>query len=154
MKPLRIIFLDFDGVMNNEGSFKNGKVEPLDLNAIKLLNSLILATDACIVISSSWRTTNTLDFIQRMMEDSGFNFPEKIIGATSSLSNRTENGLWIAKTRGKEIALWLEQVSVSSFVIFDDHDDMDPVKDNLIQTTFEKGLLQEHIDLAIKILLK
>jgi trehalose-6-phosphatase len=152
-KKLRIIFLDFDGVLNNEGSFKNGKVEPIDPKAIELLNSLIRETDACIVISSSWRTTNTLDWLQTMMSNAGLEFPERIIGLTTNLSNKTDCGLWIAKTRGKEIALWLEQVYVDSFVIFDDNDDMEPVKDNLVQTTFEKGLLQEHIDKAKKILL-
>ncbi|MCK9567606.1 hypothetical protein M0R72_01490 [Candidatus Pacearchaeota archaeon] len=36
----------------------------------------------------------------------------------------------------------------------DDDDDMEPFQDHLIQTTFANGLLQEHIDRAIEMLLK
>ena len=150
-KPLRIIFLDFDGVMNNAGSLD--KIDPLDSKAIQLLNDLVNATDACIVISSSWRIGNTLHWSQLMMARAGFKFPEKIIGATMEISDKTNGGIWVSKTRGQEIALWLEQVSVDSFVIFDDESDMDPVTDHLVKTTFETGLLEEHIERAKKLLL-
>lgn len=32
-KPLRVIFLDLDGVMNNVGSFQGSKMDPLDSSA-------------------------------------------------------------------------------------------------------------------------
>jgi hypothetical protein len=79
------------------------------------------------------------------LERAGFEYPERIIGATIEIIGRN-------KTRGQEIAMWLEQVPVDSFVIFDDDDDMEPVQDHLIQTTFEHGLLQEHIDRAREML--
>jgi len=145
-KPLRIIFLDIDGVLNNKECFTGTQLDPIDPNALKLLNRLVMDTDACIVISSSWRIGNTLHWIQIMLEKAGFDFPERIIGATIEIIGRN-------KKRGQEIAMWLEQVSVDSFVIFDDDDDMEPVQDRLIQTTFEKGLLKEHIDKAREMLL-
>lgn len=152
-KTLRIVFLDIDGVLNNAGSFKSAQIDPLDSKAIQLLNDLVSATGACIVISSSWRIGNTLHWIQLMMARAGFEFPERIIGATMEISDKTNGGIWVSKTRGQEIALWLEQVSVDSFVILDDDDeDMDPVKDHLIKTTFEKGLLKEHVERAKKLL--
>lgn len=145
---LRIIFLDFDGVVNNIGSFSNGKMDPIDPYAIELLNSLVKETDARIVISSSWRIGHSLNFIQVMMAKAGFEYPERIIGATIELSEKTNGGFWTTKTRGQEIDIWLNQVPVDSFVIFDDNDDMDPVKDHLIQTTFENGLQKKHIERA------
>lgn len=145
-KPLRIIFLDIDGVLNNQGCFEGQQLDPIDPNALKLLNRLVIDTDACIVISSSWRIGNTLHWLQIMLEKAGFDFPERIIGATIEIIGRN-------KTRGQEIAMWLDQVSVDSFVILDDDDDMEPVQDRLIQTTFEHGLLQEHIDKARDMLL-
>jgi len=151
-KKLKVIFLDFDGVLNNEGSFKGMKMDPIDLDAVKLLNGLIKDTDACIVISSTWRIGQSLHWLQLMMVNAGFESPEKIIGATMEISNKTNGGIWVSKTRGQEIALWLEQVSVDSFVILDDEDDMDPVKDHLVQTTFKTGLLPEHIEQAKKML--
>jgi hypothetical protein len=140
---LKIIFLDIDGVLNNESLFSKQKPEPIDSTAIRLLNELITDTGACIVISSSWRIAYSLYQLQKLLTTVGFRFPEKIIGATSDLSGQV---------RGQEIALWLQQVPVKSFVILDDDDDMEPVKDHLIQTTFEFGLQQKHIALAKKLL--
>lgn len=151
-KPLKAIFLDMDGVMNNEGSFGDAKMDPIDPKSVKLLNGLIRDTDACIVISSTWRIGQSLHWLQLMMVNVGFEFPERIIGATMEISSKTNGGIWVSKTRGQEIALWLEQVSVDSFVIFDDEDDMDPVKDHLVKTTFKTGLLPEHIEQAKRIL--
>jgi hypothetical protein len=152
-KPLRIIFLDLDGVMNNEGSFKGAKMDPIDPHAIKLLNELVRDTDSCIVISSAWRIGNPLHLIQVMMAGVGFEFPERIIGATMDISDKTNGGIWVTKNRGQEIALWLNQVDVDSFVILDDDADMDPVMDRLVKTTFDTGLQKEHIEQAKKILL-
>lgn len=146
MRKLKVIFLDIDGVMNNESCFTTQRMDPIDPNAIKLLNRLVMDTDACIVISSSWRIGHPLHYLQIIFERAGFEFPERIIGATMEIIGHD-------KTRGQEIAMWLEQVPVDSFVIFDDDDDMEPVQDHLIQTTFEQGLLQEHIDKAKEMLL-
>jgi len=152
-KPLRIIFLDIDGVLNNAGSFKRAQMDPIDPYAIQLLNDLVKSTDSCIVISSAWRIGNTLHLIQVMMASVGFEFPERIIGATMEISDKTNGGIWVAKSRGQEIALWLNQVPVDSFVILDDNDDMNPVMDHLVKTTFDTGLQKEHIEQAKKILL-
>lgn len=151
-KKLKVIFLDIDGVLNNEGSFTKSRMDTLDPTAVKLLNDLVMDTDACIVISSAWRIGNSLHWLQCMIAKVGFEFPERIIGATMEISHQTNGGVWVSKTRGQEIALWLEQVPVDSFVIFDNDDDMDPVSDHLIQTTFKEGLLPEHIERAKKML--
>jgi hypothetical protein len=158
-KPLRIIFLDIDGVLNNKGSFKDPQMDPLDPNAIQLLNDLVRDTEACIVISSAWRIGNTLHWIQLMMRRAGFRFPERIIGATMEIPKDDDGDILalsingeFERNRGQEIALWLKQVQADSFVIFDDDDDMDPVQDHLIRTTFDSGLLEEHIEQAKKML--
>jgi hypothetical protein len=149
-KKLRIIFLDLDGVLNNSETLGEN---PLDPTSIGLLNELVRDTDACIVISSSWRIGNTLNLIQLMLKIGGFKYTEKIIGATSDLATVSEGGIWVAKTRGSEISLWLDQVPVDSFVILDDDNDMDQLMYHLVQTDFKNGgLLREHIEKAKKIL--
>lgn len=147
---LRIIFLDIDGVMNHEKLFE--AMDPICPNAIKLLNELVQYTDARIVISSHWRTSYALTTLQRMFQDAGFDWPERIIGTTIDLAHISYYS--VKRTRGQEIDLWLQQVPVHSFVILDDYNDMDHLLDHLVQTTFDKGLTSEHVEKAKEILMR
>lgn len=144
-----IVFLDIDGVLNHEDYLKysdnTDMSNMLDPKAINLINDLLQATKAKIVISSSWRLGHSLNEIQNLFQKVGFHYPERIIGATIDLPN---------KPRGDEIALWLAQVPIDAFVIFDDDEDMSSVQENLIQTQFVDGLQKIHIDLAKKLILK
>lgn len=135
---MKVIFLDFDGVMNTESFvlhfFKimemsqvqrpeakqlrkvliqdtyGNLFDPLCLN---LLEWIIEETEAKIVVSSAWRNSG-LEWIRNMWKDRGY--PGEIYDITPYI--------WNAK-RGEEIDKWLGQhTEVSKYVIFDDDSDM------------------------------
>jgi len=152
---MKIIFLDIDGVLNSlpflkkkaeeykDGVWDSNNLDMIDPLAVNLLNQLVQDTGANIVVSSSWRIGYTVVYLQNILMASGLEHPERIIGTTSSQTH---------KDRGFEISLWLQQVSVDSFVVLDDDSDMTGVMDNLVQTSLDKGLTQQDIDKARKIL--
>lgn len=145
---MKIIFLDIDGVLNN-GDFLYNQVqtqmtapkECIDRKAVMLLNQLIDETGAKVVISSSWRLFYTIEELREYLSENGFE--GEVIDYTEDL---------YTEPRGKEIKKWLDTHKVESFVILDDDGDMAEVAPYLIQTDFYKGLLEEHVDSAVKML--
>jgi hypothetical protein len=167
---MKVIFLDVDGVLNSvddlmEYREKNnikGSILYDDIadKRVLLLKELVEKSKAEIVISSSWRMgwlrngkpkelnpNGLLYKLQTKLKEFNLNF----IDVTPSLWDKD-----IRYTRGDEIRTWLENhPEVTNFVILDDEDDMcEFTKSNLVQTTYEHGLLQEHVDKAFKILNK
>jgi hypothetical protein len=139
-----VVFLDIDGVLNNEKLLKNnGGIDAIDPESLKLVQELLEQTGANIVITSVWRIGHSLYWIQHMFRTLGFLYPERIIGATMNLPE---------EQRGKEIKLWLSQVPVDGFVILDDDADMDGLGDHLVKTSFDTGLTRKHIEKAKKLL--
>jgi hypothetical protein len=142
-----IVFLDVDGVLNNKSFLlkRSDFEESSEFNPdnVKLLNKLLKETNASVVISSSWRIGHSLYWLQTMLEKVGFEYPERIIGATISDTK---------SQRGDEIDMWLRQLHIDAFVILDDDDDMSVVKDKLVQTNFETGLSEEHVEAAKRII--
>ena len=56
MKSCKIVFLDFDGVLNSEQSVRElGTRYRFAPNNVAALNEVLRQTDAFLVISSSWR---------------------------------------------------------------------------------------------------
>jgi hypothetical protein len=56
--------------------------------------------------------------------------------------------------RGGEIKRWLAMArdDVEQFVILDDSSDMDGVAGRLVQTDYDYGLVDDHVELAIRML--
>lgn len=133
-----VLFLDCDGVINNEKFFQKLVHNEIDPESMTLLNNLVEETNISIVISSTWRLDYSLYIIQNLFKENGFKYSDNIIGATPYCSG---------KTKDFEIQTWLNKVSVDAFIIFDD-DDTDSLQDYLIKTQFEYGLLKEHIEKA------
>lgn len=120
----KVIFLDIDGVLNDD-DYTGIKVHE---DKVKLLAKLVNATDADIVISSSWRYY-IRQYILRISE--GEEIPPdmapvrlltslferynlKISGFTPELSSGPD-------ARPMEIRAWLiNQINIDSFVILDD----------------------------------
>ena len=81
---MKIIFLDFDGILNHEAFYKeryekrnDGNViehpyNQIDPKCVANLNNLCEATGAKIVISSTWRNSG-LDYCKDVLEYHGFN---------------------------------------------------------------------------------
>lgn len=142
---LKIIFLDFDGVLNSTQSAiyhvrKRTQYDTIFIGdwcpiAFSNLKRLLEATpDARIVVSSSWRHGRTLEQLREILMAEGVD-PSRIIGATPSSSVRGEQ-------RGWEIQDWLDaHPEVKDYVIIDDDADMLPhQQEHFVQTDGHIGL--------------
>jgi len=163
---LRYVFLDVDGVLNSrQGLLAKGppdyadRLNPTDFEIgfnqicreyVLRLNGLV-ASDVRFVLSSTWRRWYNVNVMQEMLNKHGFR--GVIVGATPHLDD---------KPRGKEIAAWLEselaielargQLAWPAFVILDDSGDMDNLRGRLVQTDYDTGLQDEHVQRARKML--
>jgi hypothetical protein len=140
---MKIIFLDIDGVLNNELWFKKGKEKGsgttgdyeksmFDPKCIEQLNWLTDETQAKIVVSSSWRTGRSLKQLIKLFNDVGIT--GEVIGKTPLLNFKVHEGVEYnySVPRGCEIKAWLElnkdkinnKMSKIRYVILDDDSDM------------------------------
>jgi len=158
---MKIIFLDIDGVINSAfdwvpmsergtTDFNSTLWDVHDLmpKYIARLNEIIDATDAKVVISSSWRIQYKHSEIESMLKQQGF--VGDVIGETPVFS-QTPDG-----DRGDEIKFWLNtHDDIDAFVILDDID-FDGIVANFytqfVHIKKSTGLLPKHIEKAIKIL--
>lgn len=140
---MKIIFLDFDGVLNSEASFRLEQRRKTlhvsdTLSDIACSNlQYILEQDSSvrIVISSTWRKLHTLEelksFLQARLVDGS-----KVIGKTPAV---------LSCDRAHEINLWLgDNPGVTKFVVIDDDLDVLAITDprgRIFQTSWEDGLL-------------
>lgn len=135
-KPLRVLFLDLDGVLNSHRSCLalGGLPHSLGADDLRLFDPLALAMVQAlcdvgylsVVVSSSWRILHHWDNIGRAL-----NLPT--IDATPRLGG----------VRGEEIALWLETppMPVEAYAIVDDDSDMLPEQmPRFVQTKYSEGL--------------
>jgi|CXWL01.1.fsa_nt_gi hypothetical protein len=79
---LKILFLDFDGVLNTDADVSLDR-DALRVDLIGLLNTVLTVTGAVVVVSSDWRLHHTVDQLTDMLRAKGFT--GTIIGATSRL---------------------------------------------------------------------
>ena len=158
---MKIIFLDFDGVLNDASSLaehwrihRNNKC--VEAKMVAQLNRIIEETGAVCVVSSTWRKFFSLDQLSGILEKRGFT--GKLIAKTEDFAM---NGCFgeTRACRGEEIDSWLKNskyaINVESFVILDDDSDMEPHMNRLVQTSYYKdpgGLCEEHTDRAIEML--
>lgn len=159
---IKIIFLDFDGVLTSiDGILRGFKSKfgqaLIDPEYVARLNRIIDATNAVCVVSSTWRQDHTLIELQQFLDDAGFT--GKLIDVTKKLHLSPYKPTERAVCRGDEIQLWLDAEAdpgVDSgpvkFVILDDDSDMDNLIDRLVKTSWEHGLQDEHVERAIKML--
>lgn len=148
---MRVIFLDFDGVLNPgkhaarlHKLWKQGKAKSRDEygqlfneHCVFLAEVLVDTTEAKVVISSTWRKRLSLEQLRDMFKVRGITID--IYDVTPSLNT----------IRGEEIECWLlEHDEVESYVIIDDNSDMLPEqKPHFIQCSSKTGLT---LDLASK----
>ena len=149
----KIIFLDFDGVLNTEhyqgllqyqgkpwqdeyGAF-------FDPKAVKQLKRIIDATDADIVVESSWKYLG-LDAMKELWEVR--NLPGTIIDITPSL---------LGKNKGVEIASWLSKYAkqdIRYVIIDDEYVILDFQLPHFILTNPYEGITEEQANRAISML--
>lgn len=154
---MKIIFLDFDGVLN---SVEYDRVRDrtvntnIDESRLPLLKQIVDATQAKIVLSTSWRrhwNKNAGDcdgvglWINAVFEKYGL----EIYGKTPQLH--------FGAGRKAEVLSWLEfpPEAVDDFVILDDYAlGWEELGAHLVKTSpyIGRGLEIEHVEKAIKIL--
>lgn len=153
MKSNRLLFLDFDGVLNHEAWLRQwhdrSVISPqddsdmLDPSRIALIDRIVRETGTDIVISSTWRRMFILGELNRMLRDRGLS--KDIVGKTPTGSGPPK----YLTNRGSEINVYLStslwEGEVDSFVIVDDDSDMDPHADRLVQTDYVGGIEEHHI---------
>jgi len=172
----RVVFLDMDGVLNSDCYFKaigdkqipipekewnaaidtdewwTGMIDPVP---VERLNRIIAATEAKVVISSSWRYHCTPEMMQRFLDTKGFK--GEVIGRTP-IVNQMPGGFQNTGKRGTEIEIWLvknRHLNVMDY--FAILDDIGPggfpgLEAHHIHTSWGYGLLEEHVQPAIDLL--
>lgn len=154
---MKILFLDFDGVLNSldnkEANYFLWKNNPdhkskdrfgdlFDERCVNWLSYIILRTDCKIVISSTWRLQG-LKTMEEMWKER--NLPGELIGITPSISD---------SLRGQEVKHWLENKTIStiqSYCIVDD--DIDMIENQpLVKTNPQYGLTKKEAVEIINIL--
>lgn len=148
----KIIFLDLDGVITTPSS-----KYCLSPPHMELLGNIIEATDAYIVISSSWRRYNleqTIDFITSesnpFVGKNPFPFIDRVIDITKRVRPIKMSGY---VHRGDEIQEWLDNHEVESYVILDDINNMlESQQSHLVLTDEIDGLTDKDVEKAIRIL--
>lgn len=149
---MKVLFLDFDGVLNSAASFKY-EFRRKTLNVSNTLSAIacsnlqyILEQDSSVklVISSTWRKLHSLVELRNILNSYGVE-AARIIGKTPAM---------LDGNRGQEIRMWLnENPSVAKFIIVDDDstanfamlqdDGVKDVRGHFFQTAWEDGLLMK-----------
>lgn len=158
---MRIVFLDFDGVVTTNSSYRGapcievpqawGPPETVWTNPPGLLvpglvanvQALCEASEASIVISSDWRKMHRFDDLVAWLRSSGLSAP--VVGATPVLHT----------PRGLEIQAWVEQNSLTpqDLVILEDEEDVRPYRGRQVRTAFggpRQGFTERHLRTALR----
>ena len=123
-----MIFLDIDGVLAPIRQWdRYGDLEP---ECIQVLNDIVARGGADVVVSSTWRYGKSIAELQQMLDAVGF------IGSVVGTTPIAELGT----ARAVEIAAWLDEHAVESYVIIDDHVDMGTLRGRLVLTHPARGL--------------
>ena len=150
----KIIFLDFDGVLNTEYyqgllQFQGKQWQDehgafFDPRAVRQLKRVIDTTGADIVVESSWKYLG-LEAMQELWRVR--DLPGRVIDITPSLTGNA--------SKGEEIAAWLSEYATpdARYVIIDDeYVALDAQIPFFIWTNPYEGLTEDHADRAISIL--
>ncbi len=116
--PIKVIFLDIDGVLNCH-SFREAANDyydnPIDESRLLLLKYIIQQTGAVIVLSSTWRTYWNEGETQ--LHEEGARLNEIFRRHGLEIYSKTDD---FGEDRNYEILLWLSGHQVTEYVILDD----------------------------------
>lgn len=139
---MKVIFLDIDGVMNGieakgqHPDARRGLVSFLDPGPVELLNRIIAATGAVVVVSSTWRLGIPWNDLVEAFREAGCT--ATIIGGTPDID---------ARDRQLEVMTWLasQKVQPERFVVIDDYFRMDALPGALVRTDKYTGLSERDV---------
>lgn len=166
---MKVIFLDFDGVLNSAASFvlesrirKKWRERHPDLapdeHPYGPVNETLCHVctsnfqrilDECpetqIVISSTWRNLFEMDWLKAKLQSYGID-SSKVIDKTPRTFRGFNSG-----PRGTEISMWLkEHPEVTDYVILDDNSHMTVHMHKFVQTSWDTGILLPHVHETIQ----
>lgn len=151
---IKIIFLDFDGVLITVTDKK------FNMRNVDNLNELIRKTGAKIVVTSDWKRDHDFDFIKKTLTDNGVR--GEIIDITPNYTIKETDTIKVP--RGVEIESWISNYNtfdgenlkaVVNYVILDDHMDMLIYQlDHFIEIEQSKGFDGKALKDALDILTK
>ncbi len=171
---MKIVFLDVDGELTYS-NYRNEKTADIDIEKVKLLKEICDKANAKVVISSSWRGSETytpriyytlIDILTRngieVLGDTPYIDSEFEDDALKSTNEFTLGEIPYFKHkygtgRAAEVQKWINEHEVDNFVILDDEDwswsDYGYDKHWVQPTWFGNGgLKREHVDRAVEIL--
>lgn len=172
---MKVIFLDFDGVLNSRQSAHfwlnrrdqstweaemypswSGTLKeyiamefcPIALSNVEELVRRV--PEVKIVVSSTWRLNETVDSLKKILS------PSKLVSNAIIDVTPAFRGEVVGDVRGREIQHWLDtHLGVTNYVIIDDDSDMlDSQKDNFVQTSNLHGFIYGDMLRALRILAK
>lgn len=167
---MKVIFLDFDGVINSHqsahfwhnrrdqskwenemykdwpGTLKEYIAQEFCPIALSNVEELIRRVpELKVVVSSTWRLGETVESLQKILHPAKL-VADAVIGVTPRFPG---------KERGEEIQAWLdEHPEVTNFVILDDDADMVHLKHKLVQTNSRNGFTYTDMERTIELLNK
>lgn len=153
---MKVLFLDIDGVLNHRGVFvTGGGGAPLCEKCVDRLAALIERTSASVVLSSTWRLGGEQStHVQKLRRAGVLDRAHNDWRTVDMPLDDDSIIIPYAERRGAEIAEWLSRhPEVTSYAIVDDDSDM--LKEQIcrfVQTSFETGLQDEHVERLAKIL--
>jgi ribosome-interacting GTPase 1 len=141
----KLIFLDFDGVLNTSKYIVSVKDDyddaaHIDPKKVTLVNFIVAETGAKVVVSSSWRKYHTLKELDNMLKYKGATFD--VIGVTPVITDDKRR-----VPRGEEIQAYIDSMpeKPKAIAILDDDSDMVHLSKYLIKTLyFGEGLTATH----------
>ena len=163
MSAVNVIFLDCDGVLNDMNTKHRIKgVVGFDRRKIQKLKEIIDATDAKIVLSSTWKADWKRPEDKSGQTVYGDYLEEQLARERISIFDKTEDE---GENRGEGILRWLDAYSRKNpcalirFIVIDDelYDFKETgLVDKLLKTQFysstKGGLMRNHIPVAIEML--
>lgn len=143
-----IIFLDFDGVlahMRYNPSNPGGLVDEFDPRCVHRLMQLLKATQAKVVIESTWAYVDTPEHIKEVLFKGGFDLKYLHDDFLANASPKVDKVF--------SVKHWLStHTSIDGWLILDDETCDAGPQVKIAGGWFKGGLKDEHVDEALKIL--
>lgn len=142
---MKVIFLDFDGVINNINS-----INDVDLENVKHLSEIIKKTKAKIVVTSSTKYSLQRKCNIDYKKTTFYKYVEELKKYNIETYDITP---YIDENRELEIIKYLKNhPEIKEFLILDDDYIIESLKENQVFLDLYKGITEEHINPAINIL--
>lgn len=141
---MKVIFLDFDGVINNWNNF-----DGVDVNNVLPLIEIVKITGAKIVATSS----NKYSFQVNGVEYADSNYSHYVLELKKLGIEIFDVTPYVEGNREKEIIKYLEEhPEIEEFLIFDDDYIIDPLKEHQVFLDLYMGITDEHVESSLNIL--